>query len=137
MSLLLSSQATISVTDYGPVTGSPSAGTTTPICSLLRNFSEDATSDEVDQTALCDSVKTTIPTYTERRFTGESFVPSTGLVFRGLLNHWVRIVVDPDGAGSISAITLDGAIIGTGYGASVGESQTERFTFRQRGSAFS
>lgn len=134
---LLSSQATVSITDYGAVTGSPSAGSAVPICALLRSFNENATSQEVDQTALCDLVKNTIPTYVERTVEMEAFIPTTGFTFRSLLNHWVRIVVDLDGAGSLGSTTIDGAVVGVGFALSVGESQTEKITVRQRGTAFS
>lgn len=133
---LLSSQATVSITDYGPVTAAPTAGTAIPICALLRSFSENASSQEVDQTALCDTIKTTIPTYQETTIEMEAFIPATGFTFRSLLNHWVRVVVDLDGAGSLTAITDDGAVIAVGFALSVGDSQTEKITIRKR-AAFS
>ena len=136
MAKLLARECTVSLTDYGVVTGTPTAGTAVPVCALARSVREGYTTEEIDQTALCDEVRSTIPGQSDITLDIELYVPDTGLILRALRGHWVRVIIDPDGAGTLGTITIDGSLLTGGYDLSVGESQIERATIRQSATAF-
>lgn len=133
---LLAKQATISVTDFGPQSAAPDAESPVAICALVRNVRNNWTRDEIDQTALCDNDKVFLPSYSDEEISMEVYVPSAGFVFRGLRDHWVRVVIDPDGVGSIGTITVDGWLSRYDYNMDVGGSQIEQITLKKRGTAF-
>lgn len=133
---LLARSATVSVTPYGVLTGTPSAGSATALCTLARNIRSEYTRDEIDQTGLCDTDKIFQAGTGGETFAMEVMVPSSGLIFQPLINQWVRIVIDPDGAGSLTTITVDGFVTSYSFEAETGGTQIERVTIRRRGTAF-
>jgi hypothetical protein len=134
---LLAKEAVITVTDYGLLTGVPAAGSSVPVCGLARNVRNDWTREETEQTALCDDDKVFRPTYSEEEISMEVYVPSTGFIFRGLRGKWIRVAIDPDGAGSLGSVVVDGYLTSHNYSMDVGGSQMEQITLRKRNVAFS
>lgn len=133
---ILARNVTIGVTPYGARTGTPTAGTLVPLCTLARRVSSEYQVDEIEQTALCDTEKVfQAGTYSET-FQIEAMVPSTGYIFQPLLPQWVRVTFDLDGIGALGAITIDGWISSHSVTAEVNGTVIETVTIRKRGVAF-